>query len=241
VDEASFERQVVASGAALLRLAVMLAGEPHSAEDLVQSTLVKAYRKWPRVAAAEYPEAYLKAMVVNEYLSWRRRRSSHELPTAVVDDRPTAEDVGRAHAARAACWELLGGLPRQQRAVLVLRYYEDLPDERIAEVLGCGVSTVRSNATRALARLLGRARVVATCAPGREVAQIAGDTGWQPPAGTAPGRAVTVGGVAGRRGEGLAGGGMYVGWIHLPGLHVVVTTRTAGPATMDRILDSLRR
>jgi RNA polymerase sigma-70 factor (sigma-E family) len=153
VDEASFEDRVATSGAALLRLAVMLAGEPHLAEDLVQSTLVRAFRKWRQVAAAAHPEAYLKAMVVNEFLSWRRRRASQELPAAVVGDGPTGEDVGGAQAARAVCWELLGDLPRQQRAVLVLRYYEDLPDEEIARVLGCGTSTVRSNAARALARL----------------------------------------------------------------------------------------
>ena len=153
MDDASFEAQVTASGAALLRLAVMLVGEPYLAEDLVQSTLFKAFRKWQRVTAAARPEAYLKAMVVNEYLSWRRRRSSSELPAAVLDDRPSGQDVGGAHAARAACWELLAELPQQQRAVLVLRYYEDLPDEEIARVLGCGVSTVRSNAARALARL----------------------------------------------------------------------------------------
>jgi RNA polymerase sigma-70 factor (sigma-E family) len=153
VDVASFEDRVASSGGALLRLATMLAGEPYLAEDLVQATLVKAFRQWRRVSAATRPEAYLKAMVVNEYLSWRRRRLSTELPAAVLDDRPTAEDVGGAHAARTVCWQLLGRLPRQQRAVLVLRYYEDLPDEEIARVLGCGVSTVRSNATRALARL----------------------------------------------------------------------------------------
>src|SRR5262249_19408779 len=128
-------------------------GEAGVAGEWVKCTVFKAFRKWQGATAAARPEAYLKGMVVNEYLSWRRRRSSSELPAAVLDDRPSGQDVGGAHAARAACWELLAELPQQQRAVLVLRYYEDLPDEEIARVLGCGVSTVRSNAARALARL----------------------------------------------------------------------------------------
>ena len=104
----------------LLRLALMLSGSRHNAEDLVQSVLARAHRQWERIGGLEHPEAYLRTMVVNEYLGWRR---------------------------------LLTRLPRKQRAVLVLRYYEDLADSDIAEILGVSPATVRSNAARALATL----------------------------------------------------------------------------------------
>src|SRR6266508_4507578 len=127
---ATFEEFVVARGEALLRFALMLCGNRHGAEDLVQSALAKAYPRWSRIAAMERPEAYVKAALVNEHLSWWRRRSSRD-----------------------AAWALLGRLPCRQRAVLVLRYYEDLADAEIATILGCAPATVRSQAARALATL----------------------------------------------------------------------------------------
>jgi RNA polymerase sigma factor (sigma-70 family) len=87
--------------------------------------------------------------MVNEYLSWRRRRSSAELPGAVPDvPAPHLADAGIAE--RDALWRALARLPRRQRTVLVLRFYEDLSDSEIAGVLGCPGSTVRSLASRAL-------------------------------------------------------------------------------------------
>jgi RNA polymerase sigma-70 factor (sigma-E family) len=158
VDEVTFEQFVAVRGPTLLRVALMLCGDPHRAEDLVQSALARVYRHWSRVLASARPEAYVRAMVVNEFLSWRRRRSSGELPVddAVRRAEGTAggvADPAGGQAARDAAWRLLGTLPRRQRAVLVLRYYEDLPDNEIAVVLGCSASTVRSTASRALATL----------------------------------------------------------------------------------------
>lgn len=143
---------VVNRGAALLRFALMLCGDTHLAEDLVQTVLAEAYRRWSRISAVDQPEAYLKKMIVNEYLAWRRRRSNRE----VVMSAPTSDEQHNPsdlHANHHAAWALLSHLPRQQRAVLVLRYYEDLSDAQIAAILSCATSTVRSNATRALATL----------------------------------------------------------------------------------------
>jgi RNA polymerase sigma-70 factor (sigma-E family) len=147
-----FEELVTVRGTALLRFALMLCGDPDQAQNLVQSVLVKAYRQWARVAGADHPEAYLKAMIVNEQLSWWRRRASREVPIPTHHD-PVITDSADAYAERDAAWAMLGRLGKRQRAVLVLRYYEDLSDERIAAVLGCTASTVRSNASRALATL----------------------------------------------------------------------------------------
>ena len=101
------------------------------------------------------PEAYLKAVLVNEHLRWWRRRSSGEVPVGAPADPHVAAggDAAVEHASRDAAWALLGRLPRRQRAVLVLRYYEDLSDAEIATVLGCQQATVRSQAARALAAL----------------------------------------------------------------------------------------
>ncbi|NBE80605.1 SigE family RNA polymerase sigma factor [Micromonospora rubida] len=149
----TFEEFVTARGGSLLRFALMLTGDRHQAEDLVQSVLAKAYVRWDRVAGMSQPEAYLKRVLVNENLRWWRRRSSREVPVAAPDDGPAGSDAVGSHAAREAAWALLGRLPRRQRAVLALRYYEDLSDTQIAEVLGCTPGTVRSQAARALATL----------------------------------------------------------------------------------------
>jgi RNA polymerase sigma-70 factor (sigma-E family) len=148
---------VATRGQALLRFAYLLCGDAHLAEDLVQTVLARAYAKWSRVGGSERLEPYVKRMIVNEHLSWRRRRSSGEVVTEAPGDsaRPdTARPDGAdAVADRDAVWRLLATLPPRQRAVLVLRYYEDLPDAAIAEALGCAESAVRSYASRGLAAL----------------------------------------------------------------------------------------
>ncbi|GAB2563580.1 SigE family RNA polymerase sigma factor [Kribbella endophytica] len=148
-----FDDVVRSSERRLLRVALMLAGNVHTAEDLVQTVFARAHRKWKRIGRLEHPEAYLRTMVVNEFLSWRRRLKNRELPLAELDETPSTEDVSGRQVERDAAWRLLAKLPRRQRAVLVLRYYEDLPDDEIASVLGCTASTVRSNAARGLAAL----------------------------------------------------------------------------------------
>ncbi|WP_427886547.1 SigE family RNA polymerase sigma factor [Kribbella sp. GL6] len=149
----SYVDVVQASERRLLRLGVMLTGNEHTAEDLVQTVLARAHRKWVRISGLERPEAYLRRMVLNEFLSWRRLLKNKEVLLAEPIDRPTYDDIGPRQAQRDAIWQLLARLPRKQRAVMVLRYYEDLPDAEIAELLGVAAATVRSNAARALSTL----------------------------------------------------------------------------------------
>lgn len=153
----TFEEFANTRGSSLTRLAFLLCGDRDLADDLTQSTLATVYRKWSRISALEYPEAYTRRIMVREYSSWRRRRSSSELVAASPDDLvPTTRalsDHADLVAEADAVWRLLGTLPPKQRAVLVLRYYLDQDDHQVAETLGCSASTVRSNAARALASL----------------------------------------------------------------------------------------
>jgi RNA polymerase sigma-70 factor (sigma-E family) len=148
-----FDDLVAARGDALLRFAYLLCGDAHLAEDLVQNVLARAYARWARVSAADSVEAYLKRMLVNEHLSWRRRRASREVVLAEPGATRAYPGPGDAVVDRDAAWRLLATLPRRQRAVLVLRYYEDLSDAGIATALGCSAGAVRAYASRALATL----------------------------------------------------------------------------------------
>ncbi|WP_425321053.1 SigE family RNA polymerase sigma factor [Actinoplanes teichomyceticus] len=141
-----------ARGDALRRFAYVLCGDRHLGEDLVQEVLVKAYRRWSKIET-EHPDRYLRTALVRSHVSWLRRRSNTERPATVGDDRPAGADFADRQADRDELWSRLAGLTRAQRAVLVLRYYEDLDDRQIAEVLRCAPSTVRVHATRGLARL----------------------------------------------------------------------------------------
>ncbi len=150
--EADFEEFVVFRGHALLRFAYLLTGDQYLAEDLTQEALVRAHRRWSYIERAS-PEPYLRKAIVRQYLSWRRRRSSSETTVANLPDRPDpSKEIDRV-AERDELWSLLRTLPRAQRAVLVLRYYEDLADRDIAEILRCSESTVRVHAFKALKRL----------------------------------------------------------------------------------------
>jgi RNA polymerase sigma-70 factor (sigma-E family) len=152
----SFEEFVATRGSALTRFAYVLCGHHHLAEDLVQEVLSRMHKRWARIEReVEQPEAYVRKAVVREFLSWRRRRSSSEASVDVIPESMTGRgrDSAHDHAVRDELWAALATLPRSQRAVLVLRFYEDLPDSRIAEVLGCGEITVRGYAFRGLARL----------------------------------------------------------------------------------------
>jgi len=150
----NFDSYVVNRGPALIRFGYLLTGDRHLAEDLVQDVLARVHRRWSRIERMHQPDTYLRKAVLNQYLSWRRRRSSTERAIADPPDRPVAgADHAHLHAERDALWESINALPRQQRAVLVLRFYEDLADEQIAELIGCSPATVRSHVSRALAQL----------------------------------------------------------------------------------------
>lgn len=127
------------------------------AEDVVQDALVKAHAKWKRISALDRPDLYVKRIVTNEFLSWRRRRRvptvqlEPDLATPFRGSRPPSHE--ETSADRDARWAELERLPRQQRAVLVLRFYEGLDDTEIATVLDCRPGTVRGYGSRALATL----------------------------------------------------------------------------------------
>ena len=140
--------------AAAQRFAAVLTGDPTRGDDLVQEVLVRAHARWRRIGSMDRPEFYVRKMIVNEFLS-SRRRTWRLVPAgsgADIDDRVTP-DHAAGHADRDAMLAELGKLPAQQRAVLVLRYYEGLSDGRIAELLGVAPGTVRGYAARALAAL----------------------------------------------------------------------------------------
>ncbi|WP_110241236.1 SigE family RNA polymerase sigma factor [Nocardioides gilvus] len=160
-DESGFNEFVAARGPALQRVAYLLCGDHHHAQDLVQSALLQAARHWERIHTS--PEAYVRRSIFTANVSrWRRRRfDEHEL----IGDRASA-----AHpdpALRMTLIEALDQLTTRQRAVLVLRYYEDLTETATAQTLAISVNTVKSTHRRALARLR-------ECAP--ELSELIGRT-----------------------------------------------------------------
>ena len=148
-----FEDYVAARGRALERYAFVLSGDPHTAEDLVQTALLKAYRRWRRVSAAEHPDAYVRRIVTTSYLDWRRRRGNAEEPVGELPDTGSGPDLADGVVRRDELRRALGALTPQQRAVLVLRHYEGYDDAAIAAVLKCGEGTVRTHASRGAERL----------------------------------------------------------------------------------------
>lgn len=151
----SFEEFVQARSGSLLRTALLLTGQNRAeAEDLLQLALERAYRRWPRVAGTGEPERYVRRILANASADrWRRigRRPEQPLPAAAAG--PAVPDRSAELADRDYLLRALAALPPRQRAVLVLRYFDDLPDAEIATALGCTIGTVKSHAARALARL----------------------------------------------------------------------------------------
>jgi RNA polymerase sigma-70 factor (sigma-E family) len=137
----------------LLRTAYLLCRDWALAEDLLQTALANAWQAWRRIDGDAEP--YVRRIIVNTYASWWRRRWTREHPTDEVPEaRPDrARDPHGLIDDRDEVWQALGRLPKRQRAVLVLRYFEDLTEAEIADVLGCSVGTVKSQASRALAKL----------------------------------------------------------------------------------------
>jgi RNA polymerase sigma-70 factor (sigma-E family) len=160
MTEEDFSEFVEQTWARLFRTSYALTGDTASAEDLLQTTLVKTYVHWDKVTRAETPDAYVRRMMVNLATSgWRSRRRRRE----VLTDEPTAQRAG-GHApnvegfeselaARDELWEVVLRLPSRQRAVVVLRYYEDLSEREIAHVLDVAPGTVKSLANAAMTRL----------------------------------------------------------------------------------------
>jgi len=140
----------------LLRYATALTCDPHLAQDIVQDVLLRAQHRWSRIESMHAPDAYVRRMITNEYLSWRRRRAARTISSThgTLDALGTpVADPATGYAERDAMRSRIASLPRKQRAAILLRYYEDCTDQEIAEVLGCAVGTVRSHISRALATL----------------------------------------------------------------------------------------
>jgi RNA polymerase sigma-70 factor (sigma-E family) len=151
VDAApGFVELATARSPALFRTALLLTGDWHAAEDLVQETLGRLYARWSRVARADNPAAYAQAALVKTFLSGRRKRSSTERPHADVDPGPTADDDA---SLRVTLLAALARLDPADRAVLVLRYWEDLDSPTTAELVGSTPAAVRTRCSRALVRL----------------------------------------------------------------------------------------
>jgi len=150
-DRPGFEEFVAARRPALLRTAYLLTGSHEDAEDLVQTALIKCVPHWKRIA--DRPEPYVRQVLARESVSrWRRRRWRETSVDAVPEGAAAEPDV----AGRVALRQALGALPPRQRAVIVLRYYEDLTERETASVLGIAVGTVKSQAREGLARLRQR-------------------------------------------------------------------------------------
>ena len=149
----TFEEFAASRLPAVLAFAAVLTGQRATAEDIAQEVLIRACARWDTIGGLDRPEFYVRKMVLNEFLSWRRR-SWRLIPAgdaAMTADRTS--DLADQYAERAALLAEIGKLARRQRAVLVLRYYEDRSDAEIAELLGCRPATVRAYVSRALAAL----------------------------------------------------------------------------------------
>ncbi len=146
VDRAGFDEFVVARSGALLRTAYLLTRDRHLAEDLVQTALAKAWFARRRIKGD--PEPYVRRILVNEFASGRRRRWLGEQPTADLPETHLPADEPHTDL-----WHALANLPRRQRAVIVLRFFDDLTETETAGLLGVSVGTVKSQTAKALAKL----------------------------------------------------------------------------------------
>lgn len=159
-DGAAFASFVAARSAALLRTAWLLTGSEASAQDLVQTALMKTWSRWSQVLSQQAPEAYVRRVMVSTFLSWRRRRWWFERPSdATVLPELAGPDQTASVELRMVLQAALRSLSRGQRAVLVLRYFEDLSEAQTASLLGCSLGTVKSQTARAMTRLRTDARL----------------------------------------------------------------------------------
>lgn len=148
----AFDRLLRERSAALLRTAYLLTGDRHLAEDLLQSALAKTFQRWGTLRDEAAGEAYVRKVMVSIYTRWWQRKWNGERPTAELPDVELLDPYGAADE-REYVRTLLDSLPRRQRAVIVLRFYEDMSERDIAEVLEISPGTVKSTASAAMTRL----------------------------------------------------------------------------------------
>lgn len=141
----SFDAFVAARSHTLLRTAYLLTRDHALTEDLVQTALAKAWFHWSRI---DNPEPYVRRIIVTTYSSWWRRRWNGEIPTEELPESPAPDGENQLDL-----WDAIGRLPRRQRTVVVLRFYEDLSESETARLMGSTVGTVKSQTAKALAKL----------------------------------------------------------------------------------------
>ena len=153
-DEDEFRRFPAARWPGLVRTAYLLTGDLGHAEDLAQTALIKAYRSWHRVRGVEDVDAYVRKILINANRSRFRAKRPQEYSVAAVPEHAAwPQDDGHGVEERDVLFAALAALPPKQRAIVVLRYWEDLGEGEVAALLGCSVGTVKSQASRALAKL----------------------------------------------------------------------------------------
>lgn len=150
-----FPQFIEAREQALLRTAWLLTGDWALAQDLVQRALARSWPYWGRIRRGDDPEIYVRRVMLNTWVTWRRRRWRAEEPSGVLADRPDPGDMAADVASRIAVRQVLAALTDRQRAVVVLRPFDDLPEAHVAQILGCAVGTVKATMSQALARLRG--------------------------------------------------------------------------------------
>jgi RNA polymerase sigma-70 factor (sigma-E family) len=147
----AFSEFVLAREQAPQRTAWLLTGDWALAEDLVQTALVRCWPRWQRIR--DDPEFYVRRVMINRWLTWRRRRRRGETPADPMPDGAVPGDMAAETSVRLAVRDALAELTERQRAVLVLRVFDDMTEAAVAQALGCAVGTVKSTAAQALARL----------------------------------------------------------------------------------------
>jgi RNA polymerase sigma-70 factor (sigma-E family) len=152
IHHEDFRDYVAARGSALLRTAVVLAGDRVEAEDLLQAALAKTFLAWDRINDRAAVDGYVRRAMVNTQISWWRRHKLEIYPTDELPDMPVDDHTGRSEM-HDALGRALARLPKRQRLAVMLRYYEDMSEAEVAEALGVSVGTVKSTVSRAMAKL----------------------------------------------------------------------------------------
>lgn len=165
-DEEEFSAFVRSHSGQLQRMAWLLTGDWSTAQDLVQSSLTKTWQRWRSIRRSDAPEAYVRRVMVRTFLGWQRRRWIGEVPLGWLPENAESADMTAGVAEHEAVVAALRRLPRQQRAVIVLRYFADLSEQATADALRCSVGTVKSHASRALTTLRSNAALRAAIVEG---------------------------------------------------------------------------
>ena len=167
-DRMAFGEYVRSRSNVLLRAAQSMTGNRADAEDLVQATLVKAYQSWDRIDDPAALDTYVRRVMANTHISGWRRRHVDEYPTDELPDSVTAEDSTKDSDLHDVVQRALDRLPRQMRAAVMLRFYDDLTEPEVAAKLGVSVGTVKSTVARAVAKLRNDAELGADAQAGPE-------------------------------------------------------------------------